>query len=70
MRQKPKLGNDTIARLPIRIRVSMTRRGWRVACSVWLSTTTSKRARRIGVEVAVGVALDDRQPLGDAGVDA
>ena len=41
MRQKPKLGNDTIARLPMRNSASSTCRGWRVACNVWLSTTTS-----------------------------
>src|SRR5215472_2197419 len=39
IRQWPKFGNDTMARRPMRTRCSMTRRGLRVACSVWLSTT-------------------------------
>ena len=70
MRQKPKFGNETIARLPMRSNSSTTCRGRRVACKVWLSTTTSKAPFGKGGEVVVGVALDDRQAVPHAGIDA
>ena len=70
IRQKPKFGNDTIARLPMRTSSSSTWRGWCVACNVWLSTTTSKAPIGISVEIAIGVPLDHRQPVPHAGIDA
>ena len=70
MRQWPKFGNDTMACRPMRSMCSSTTRGWRVACKRLRQDHVVEGVVRIVGEVGVGVALDHRETLGDAFVDA